>query len=419
MKLDYDIIIVGGGMVGASLACALEGQGLRIAVIESVPYKSQEQPSYDDRSIALAYGSHRIFSSMNLWQQMADLVEPIRKIHISDRGHFGVTRLDCKDEGTDALGYVIENRVLGKVLNDRLAQLDNVELLCPAELQQVEIREDKAYATVNFKNAAVTLNASLLIAADGVHSTVREQLGIKVINWGYGQTAIITNITPQKHHQNVAYERFTETGPLAVLPMHAHSQIDTEPRCSLVWTVGDEQVDEIMALDDEDFLDRLQQRFGQRLGTIRKCGKRHAYPLSMVRAEEHIRPRLALIGNAAHTLHPVAGQGFNLGIRDVAALAELLSSAHAKGKDLGSMEVLQDYAAWRKRDHRSVIAFTDTLARVFSNSLLPVSLVRNLGLLTVDLMPSLKHSLVKRTMGLSGRLPRLARGLSLMKNIPR
>ena len=220
---------------------------------------------------------------------------------------------------------------------------------------------------------------------------------------------MITNITPQRSHNNCAYERFTDSGPLALLPM-------SENRCSVVWTVRSAYAEQVMAMDDTIFLQALQDRFGGRLGMFLRVGVRRTYPLQLVRAHEHVRPRLALIGNAAHTLHPVAGQGFNLGLRDVAVLAEVLSDAAVAGKDIGSLEVLQDYAKWRRRDHIKMIAFTDGLARIFSNPLAPVRAVRNVGMLAMDMIPPLKHVLTRHTMGLAGRLPRLARGLSLMRS---
>ena len=423
-------------MVGASLAIALGDQKCRVAVIESVPFRSSSQPSYNDRSIALAYGSKKIFDTMGLWSSLQSHVEAIHKIHISDRGHFGATRLDCRDENVEALGYVVDTRSLGKVLLDRLEQLENVDLLCPAELVDLDITEQSVTARIlekpcdkesekegdngNGKETRRTLSASLLVAADGSQSMIREQLDIPVTRWEYGQTAVIANITPQDPHQNIAYERFTDTGPLAILPLPSHVDSDGnsgskgEPRCSLVWTVRDEQLEGILSLSDDEFLDRLQQRFGQRLGRFLKVGTRHAYPLTMLRANEDVRSRVALIGNAAHTLHPVAGQGFNLGVRDVAVLAEILVNAIESGQDIGALSVLQEYAAWRRRDHRRVIAFTDGLARIFSNRLTPVKMVRNMGLIAVDLVPFAKHGLTRQTMGLTGRLPRLARGLPLV-----
>ncbi len=404
----YDLIIIGGGMVGASLAIALGGGPLRIALLEAVPFRADAQPSYDDRAIALAYGTRRIFAGMGVWDALGAETTPIHSIHISDRGHFGFTRLDCRDEGVEALGYVAVSRAMGAVLADRLEQLPNVQVLCPAPVTNVVIGSDHAEVVIDDGAQSRRLTAKLVVAADGANSQVRDWLGIATQRWEYGQTAVITNITPQRPHNHRAYERFTTSGPLALLPM-------SENRCSVVWTVRSQDADGILGLDEAAFLAALQARFGGRLGDFLRVGVRRAYPLMMVRAKEHVRTRLALIGNAAHTLHPVAGQGFNLGLRDVAVLAEVLSDAAAAGRDIGDLEVLQAYAQWRRRDHFKMIAFTDGLARVFANPLAPLRALRNAGLLAVDLMPFVKHTLTRHTMGLAGKLPRLARGLSLMQ----
>ncbi len=404
--LDYDVIIVGGGMVGASLAIALSATPLRIALLEAVPFRSQSQPSYDDRAIALAYGTRRIFSGMGLWPALAPRVTPIEHIHISDRGHFGATRLHCRDSEVDALGYVAESRVVGAVVAERLQELDQLTVFCPATVTDVVLGSDHAEVMVQLGEEARRLSCRLVVAADGAKSTVRELLHIDAQRWEYGQTAIITNITPGRPHGQRAYERFTDSGPLALLPM-------TDNRYSVVWTVRDDYAQTVLAMDDAAFLEVLQSRFGSRAGRFIKVGRRAAYPLAMVRAREHVRERLALIGNAAHTLHPVAGQGFNLGLRDVAVLAEVLHEAAAQGRDIGGLAVLESYAQWRRRDHLKMIAFTDGLARVFANPLWPVRAVRNMGMVAVDLLPPLKKILTRHTMGLAGKLPRLARGLPL------
>lgn len=445
---DYDILIIGGGLVGASLACALGNQpGLRIGLIEAAPWAAAapsmpvtasaacmaalqlpataalvhpgtaqdegcpEPPasipsSYDDRSIALAYGTRRIFEGMGLWPLLADSTSPIKKIHVSDRGHAGVTRLDCADEGVDAMGYVVVSRVLGQMLARALRNVPNVDLICPALLTGIAINSSGAQIVIDQAGTQRTLTAQLVVAADGGKSSVRERLGIASTTWDYHQTAIITNITPQYHHNQTAYERFTENGPLAMLPMN-------DSRCAVVWTVASGQAANIMRMDDDEFRHGLQTAFGYRLGKLQKVGMRHAYPLALTAAREHVRPHLAIIGNAAHTLHPIAGQGFNLGLRDVAALAQIVVDARRTGRGIGSMDVLADYADWRRHDQRRAIAFTDSLIRIFTNPLAPFVVGRNLGLVAVDLLPPLKHILARQTMGLVGKLPRLARGLGL------
>ena len=406
MKNEYDILIIGGGMVGASLAHALCGRGMHIGVVEAHPLESRSQPSYDDRVIALAYGTRHILSGIGVWPQIAADAAPIRRIHISDRGHWGFTRLDHADLGVEALGYVAAARALGESLLPGLASAADLDLLCPGQLKSFETRDDRVSVEVQIGGEPEFLTCQLLVAADGGRSLVRQLLGLGTRHWTYGQTAVIANITPGKDHQGVAYERFTDSGPLAVLPM-------TEGRCSVVWTLADEQVADVMGLDDRHFLERLQARFGYRLGRLRKVGARSAYPLRHLLIKDEVRPRVALIGNAAHTLHPVAGQGLNLGMRDVAALAELVGNAARAGADPGSRDLLQSYADWRRRDQQAVSLVTDGLVRLFSNPLAPVTLARNLGLLGLDMTPAAKRLVARRFMGLSGRLPRLARGLSL------
>lgn len=412
MTDNYDILIVGGGMVGATMAYALSPLPLRIGVIEAVPFKSESQPSYDDRAIALAHGSAKVFEAMGVWPLLADHVSPIKKIHVSDRGHFGVSRIDSDDEGVAALGYVIENRLVGAVLGEALPRLGNVELICPATVTAIGTGAAAAHLTVECEGVARQLSAKLVIAADGGNSAVRSLLNIATRKWDYGQSAIIANVTPSRHHEGVAYERFTDSGPIAMLP---NACADDPDRCSLVWTVRREDEQRVLSLSDDEFLAELQGRFGYRLGELNKVGRRNSYPLLLVRAKEHVRPRLALIGNAAHTLHPIAGQGFNLGLRDVAALAQVVAEAHGAGHDIGGAAALQQYAEWRNWDHRKVIGFTDTLARLFSNPLAPVALVRNAGLVAIDILPPLKRMLTRQTMGISGRLPRLAMGLPLLR----
>lgn len=407
---DYDLIIIGGGMVGASLAISLAEQDLRIAIIESAPLRrdaASTPPNYDDRAIALSFGSRRIFDGMGLWKDIAPQSTAIQHIHVSDQGHFGFTRLDSKQEKVDALGYVATARQLGAVLMDKLQQCDNLTIISPSTLSELKLGDDHATAIITRNGKApASLTSKLIVAADGGNSHVRRQLDIRTKDQDYGQTAIVANITPAKPHQNVAYERFTRNGPLALLPM-------PDNRCSLVWTREHGDAQRIMALNDDDFLTELQPCFGKRLGRFIKVGKRHSYPLHLIQAQEQVRNRLVLIGNAAHTLHPIAGQGFNLGLRDVATLAQTITEAQHADHDIGATTVLEAYAQWRERDHRQVIGFTNTLVHTFSNHFPPLALARNLGLVATDVVPPLKHLLARHSMGLAGKLPRLARGLKL------
>jgi 2-octaprenyl-6-methoxyphenol hydroxylase len=406
MAENYDLLIVGGGMVGASLAHAVRGQGLRIGVIEAWPLESSVQPSFDDRVIALSWGSCVILQAMGVWDDIQPAAEPILNIHISDRGHFGFTRLNHQKEGVEALGYVVTARALGEALLQNLVNHQSIHLICPARLKSFAVSDSEVEVRLDQGTGEQRLSTRLLVAADGGDSQVRQFLSIPLKEKSYGQTAIIANLRAEQAHRGIAYERFTDTGPLALLPMR-------DDRLSMVWTARDDQVSELMSLSDEVFLLRLQDRFGYRLGRLYDLGKRLAYPLHLRQAVEQVSSRVALVGNAAHAIHPVTGQGFNLGLRDVAVLADLLADASQRGEDPGDLGLLKEYAKWRKKDQNSVAMITDSLARLFANPFGPLRLVRNLGMVGLDVIPSMKHLVARQFMGLNGRLPRLARGVSL------
>jgi len=418
-KTDFDLIIIGGGLVGASLACALAESSLRIAIIEAFPFRtddSEYQPAFDARSVALSYTSKQVFEGMGLWPSINKLgVAAIKKIHISDRGHAGITRLNADTEKVEALGYVVETRVIGKALFEALNKQKNITLIAPAKLKNFNLSSEYADVIVEQDGENKTLTTQLLVAADGDDSIVRRLSGVRIKQRNYEQCAVIANVATDQPHNNQAFERFTDSGPLALLPM-AETK-DEKNRYSLVWTIKSSEQESMMSWDDETFLLKLKERFGERAGQFIQVSKRHVYPLSLMRAREHVRERLAIIGNAAHTLHPVAGQGFNLGLRDVAALSQVIIDAtrreDGENKDIGSLDNLNIYAAWRKRDHIQTAMATDGLVRLFSNNFLPLAALRNLGLLVVDLVPPLKKVFARHAMGFVGKLPRLGRGLKL------
>lgn len=403
---QYDVIISGGGMVGAALACALSGHGLRIAVVEAMQREIREEAGYDERAIALAWGTRRIFDGLGLWDELADAATAIHSIHVSERGRPGMVHMDRESENLPAIGYVVPARAIGVVLDAAVARAEDVDVYCPATLTEVAYSDASVSVQLVRDTNKTELQASLLVAADGADSYLREQAGIDCRETDYRQTAIVTNVTPQLPHNHIAYERFTPEGPVALLPM-------SEQRCGVVWTVATDQADAVMALDDDAFLSQLQARFGQRLGRLQRVGRRQAWPLRLVSATASVARRLALVGNAIHTLHPVAGQGFNLGARDVAVLAEVLVEARRRGEDIGAPGVLARYGIWRQRDHRNVTLFTDGLARLFTLPLPALGAVRSAGMLALDLLPPAKRLLTRLTMGRTGRTPRLARGLPL------
>jgi 2-octaprenyl-6-methoxyphenol hydroxylase len=419
----YDIAIVGGGMVGASLAVALDGLGVRIALIEAVPHDSLAQPSFDERTTALSNGSRRILETLGVWDGVSAAATPIRKIHVSDQGHFGFARVDAAEQGLEAMGFVVPNRALGAALWDRIPGATNVRVHCPARVRRVTATDDWVELDVAGGEAEgggggggggvdgvadeITIRARLVVAADGVHSAVRTAFGVDAEVRDYEQTAVITTVLPQKFHDHVAYERFTENGPLALLPL-------ADGRCTLVLTLKPDMARAALEWSDAEFLAEVQRRFGFRLGRFLKVGRRVPYPLSLSRSQRTSAGRCVIIGNAAQGLHPVAGMGFNLGLRDVASLAEVIADhRRADHADLGDPRILAGYDAWRAADRRGIIGFTDGLVRVFSNPLGAVQRLRNFGLLAFDILPPAKSALSRLSTGAAGRVPKLARGVPL------
>ncbi|MCO6441949.1 MAG: 2-octaprenyl-6-methoxyphenyl hydroxylase [Nitrococcus mobilis] len=404
--LDYEVIIVGGGLVGASLACALATAGVRVAVIEPFPPEVDAQPSFDERQIALAPATRRIFEALGLWPAIALEATPIREIHVSEQGGFGITRMSAAEEGLDALGYILPSRRLGAVLFERLRARPEITLYCPAKAQDVAVDATAATVRIESERGMQSLSAPLLAVCDGARSRIRERLGIRLRERSYQQVAVIANVTPERNPEGRAYERFLVGGPLGVLPAAGGG-------CAVIWSVPVAVAEAVLKLDEPEFLAQLQAVFGYRLGRFLAAGKRSAYPLAVLVAERCAAQRALVIGNAAHTLHPVAGQGFNLALRDVAVVAELVTDTLEAGGDPGEPQLLERYQRLRRIDYQRTLAFTDGIVRLFSNRLPGLTLARNLGLLLLDLFPGSRQILMHQAMGRSGWLPRLARGLPL------
>lgn len=406
---DFDLAIAGGGLVGASLALALAPLGLKIALIEAVPQGADEHPSFDERTTALANGSVRVFRSLGVWRQMEREATPIRRIHVSDQGRFGIARIDAAEQGLESLGCVLPNRVMGAALWEGLRAAQGVQVIAPARVVATTLEPGSRALRVERNGAEpLELRARLVVAADGAKSAVREQAGIAAEHWEYSQSAIISTMTTQRFHDHTAYERFTPDGPIAVLPL-------ADGRCGLVWTRRPEDVARLLALPDEAFLAELQSAFGFRLGRLLRVGARYCYELALSRSERHVAERLAIVGNAAQGLHPIAGQGFNLGLRDAASLAEVLADAIAKGAtDVGDAVPLAAYAKWREEDRRRIVAFTDGLVRLFGSPLGLLRGLRSVGLLAFDSFPAAKSAMARLSVGAAGRVPRLARGVPLV-----
>lgn len=398
-----DVAIVGGGLVGASLAVALAPLGLDVVLIEAAPQTIPPR-RWDERCIGLNAASVRIFQSLGVWDEMLPDATAIASTHISERGRFGTARFTAKEAGLPALGYNTPLRSFAEVFERRLPALPGLRRVMPATVTAVEPAAGRAVVSLATEAGSTALAARLVVAADGAESSVRSMLGIGARRRGYGQSAIVSAVRPQRPLRGCAYERFLPTGPLALLPKPDDAQGHA---ASLVWTLPTAEAERMCALANADYLAAAQDGFGERVGRFLALGRRGAYPLTQVMAESLYAPRAVLIGNAAQSLHPVAAQGFNLGLRDVAQLAELL----AEGGDPGEPSRLQRYAALRAEDREQTCRFTDRLVRLFSNELPGLSSLRHLGLAGLDILPGFRRVVMQRNLGFGGRVPLRARRL--------
>jgi 2-octaprenyl-6-methoxyphenol hydroxylase len=398
---DFELVIAGGGLAGASLACAVGDIAGRIAVVEPFAADDDRQPSFDERTIALTLASKRVFEGLGIWDSVRERACPIESIHVSDRGHFGAARLHARDAGQAALGYVVPTRPLGEALSRRMSAHAGITVFCPASGERIERRE----GAVNlFLDDGSVLSAPLLVLADGGRSSLGAQAGLALTTRPYPQRALVAIVAVDRDHGNRAFERFTEHGPLALLPM-------TGRRMALAWTLPRERAESLAACAETDFLLALQTEFGGRCGRFERAGSRRVYPLSLGGLSRPAGGRVIAVGNAAHIVHPVAGQGFNLGLRDVAELADLIAECAHAGVDPGSAAVVDRYVRARRGQARRVGLFTDGLISLFTARSPGLGVLRGLGLGLVDVLPPVKRFFLSRTMGQSGRLPRLARGL--------
>ena len=402
--MKVDVAIVGGGMVGASLALGLRGLGATVLLVEGVAPGTSAQPSFDDRTTALGNASRRIFASLGAWSDIAPQAAGIRTIHVSDAGRFGFARLRAQEQGIEAFGYVVANRVIGAALWQQLAASQDIVLRMPAKAERIEITPDGAQLIVATDTGGQeTVEARLVVAADGAQSGVRTAAAIDAAVEDYDQVAIVANVAADRPHDGTAYERFTPSGPLAVLPLYDGSY-------GVIWSCRPADAAGVLSLTDDAYLRELQARFGWRAGKFVRVGRRASYPLRLTRAAASTATRTVLIGNAAQALHPVAGQGFNLGLRDAAMLAEVIANAPA-GVDVGAPDLLQRFSDWRAADRTGVVKFTDGLVKLFGDSRPGMGILRNLGLLMFDLAPPAKSALARVSAGFGGPSPRLARGL--------
>ncbi|MBU2893146.1 2-octaprenyl-6-methoxyphenyl hydroxylase [Colwellia sp. D2M02] len=417
---QFDIVISGGGLSGSLLALSLsqltkaDGSLLSIAIVEATAYSPKaatsatthhSSPLFDDRVLALSHGSADYLKKIGVWSLLQADACAIKNIDISDRGYSGKARIAANEYGVSALGYVIDMALIGNAQLQRLAQYSNVTWFSPDTIVDIEWRAteqvtEKSVNQISVKlNSGTQLKTSLLLACDGVQSPCRQLANITVKESHYNQSAIIANVATEHFHHYKAFERFSEFGPIAMLPLPSLVNQQGQGRCSLVWTLPPEQAVNIASLSDDDFKTALELAFGSWLGSITQVGKRSVYPLKLLQAEQQTYHRMALVGNASHTIHPIAGQGFNLGLRDVKVMSELIAQALASQKDIGSFALLQQYQQSRANDQQQVINLTDSLVTLFSNTLTPCVIGRNIGLQALNVIAPFKNALVKKTMG--------------------
>ncbi|MDP3268520.1 MAG: 2-octaprenyl-6-methoxyphenyl hydroxylase [Legionella sp.] len=393
MDKQVDILIIGGGLTGATLMLALQALGYDTVLVETRPFGNQINSDFDARSLALSPASKRILNMLGVWAALEEFITPINHIHVSDKAKFGVARL--QGEVNNPLGFVIEMQHLNRAIHN---QLDQNQLIAPATLTSLDLAEHYAKLTTN--DGELTIKAQLIVAADGAESVARTWSQLPAKTRHYEQQAIVANIGLAKPHQNRAFERFTPHGPLALLPMQGK-------RMSLVWAVPPQRARELTSVSDEQFLKELQNEFGYRLGRFSKAGKRFTYPLKQVLMPRPIKWPIVFIGNAAHTLHPVAGQGFNLGLRDVATLAQCIAKHGLKPS------MLDSYIQLRQHDQYIITQLTDGLINLFTSTIPGISLMRSIGLVALDNSALLKNTLARYTQGFGGVIPDLVCEIAL------
>ncbi len=402
----YDIAIVGGGMAGTIAAYGLAKIGLSVALIESIEPIAPQSVSFDSRSVALSASSVQILSGLGLWNNIAHLACPIDDIHVSEVGQFGFVRMNAKNAGVKAMGQVIPLDLAGPLLWQQLANLPSLTTYCPYQVENLAIENDLNSAKLSIKSNdgnQQEISASLVLAADGTFSNIAKNQGLTTKRVPYNQVAIIANIKTDKPHNNKAFERFTSSGPLALLPL-------PQNQMSLVWCHKPEQAEQLMAKTEHEFIAQLQQAFGFRLGKITQVSERVCYPLSSHWAEKHFSQHLLLMGNASHTLHPIAGQGFNLGLRDIAILLEQVSDAINNKQPIFEQRFLSNFVTSRQSDWSQTHLATDSLARLFSNEFYPLTITRNKGLASLNRLPLIKNKFAQMAMGYSNNNAKLARG---------
>ncbi|MBE9137889.1 FAD-dependent hydroxylase [Nodosilinea sp. LEGE 07088] len=397
-ELAVDVAIVGGGIVGLTLAAALAPSGMTIAVIET---QTAAAAAAWQRAYAFSLTSADIFKGLKLWPQIGPHICHFDKVQLSDGNYGQVVRFLPEDLGTEAVYYGAEHRVLMAALQGAIALAPNIDYLCSAQLGEIHDRGSWVTAEVTTPEGTMQLRSLLMVAADGKGSSLRQQADIGSFGWRYRQSCVTMVVEPEYSHQNTAYERFWPSGPFAILPL-------ADGRCQVVWTAPHAEAEAILALPEEEFMAQLKQRYGSHMGQLKRLTPPALFPVQLMQCDRYVQPRLALVGDAAHSCHPVGGQGLNMGIRDAAALAEVLTTAYQKKQDLGSVSVLRRYERWRRLENWVILSFTDILTRTFSNQVLPMVVLRRGGLWLLSHIPPLKRLALRLMTGRLGRVPRLA-----------
>lgn len=391
----YDIIIVGAGMVGATLACGLaeEAEQLNIAIIDAnKPNFDWDKDCYDMRVSAITRASQMLLKDVGAWQYIVEQrISPYQDMFVWDAGGQGELHFDSADMGEADLGHIIENRVIVKALHKRIKELPQIELLCPVKLEKIEFQQEKSVLTLEDK---AKLSANLVVAADGARSWVRQQADIAVKGWDFDQAALVTTVKTEKYHQDTAWQRFLNTGPLAFLPL-------TEGFSSIVWSTSPSEAKRLTGISEDKFAVELEHAFESKLGKVTSVANRAVFPLRLFETLNYVKPRLALVGDAAHTIHPLAGQGVNLGLADVASLIDVVSEALNSKKDIGDLKVLRRYERWRRADNRSMLVAMDGLKRLFGSELSIVKELRNVGLKITNQLTPLKNIIMQQAMGIT------------------
>ena len=400
----YDVAVAGGGAVGATLACALADSGSRVLLADPSIGASESSPAFAPRPLALSFASQRVLASLGAWESLDSEATPIESIHISEAGRFGTARLEASECGVTRFGSVVAAGALGAALRAAVARRGAIHGT-GGSIVDASVSADLVTSRVveGTEGASFSFRASLLVVADGGRSGLREALGIGATVRDYRQCAIASVVSVRAPRAHTAFERFTPGGPVALLPMGG-------PRYGLVWSCGEEEAGRLAELPDRGFAEALDAIFGGRLGGVDCAEDRAVFGLRLVRAKKIVTDRTVLIGNAANHLHPVAGQGFNLGVRDAACLAEVVARARREGCTSGDASMLERYRRWRAPDHAAVARFTDALVDIYGHRFPPVASLRGPALAVLDRVPALKRALARRAMGLAGKVPRLALG---------